>query len=554
MSCVCDCAWKPDSICVPAGNGKKEIDIVGYLKDHTHVHAELMGSRRRLEFPSDEYPPNEESKDRIVRAIITAAAEVDIHLVVRATVKKKDASLASINMACDQSRAYRPPKSASTIQKNVYKEMGDSEQSIIKGGIKNDNFINRRKAGRVDGKKSAKRTYTTKPPPGQTCSFQLRLCLDPGKCWYLPPWAGNVWHNHEKLGAGEKRRRMVTLSQQHQYEAGVFSRHGTSGQTSGILNELHGNTFSSSQINHNKKKQDVAEGFVPPPSGDIESNPKLSDAENVVRFLNKEQMASNKEYVALYYEVTETTLHTVRAADKRREHERLLQEKRNTNTALKEQDELEDGNQNGFEVELECSGPTGIAKRSKARLTSKEKTELGCMLLPVLERLRVGQKLLLAVAWVRADEKRLFELYPEVLMIDVTYGTNSEGRPLGLTACFDPDMKSFTPIRVFMPSECCWVFRWIWDTAIPNLLGRQNLKRVQLVLTDGDSKIYEQFNQVKEAIYSNACHGLCIYHLIVQPLQKGITDKGDPIVKAMFHTYVFLLFFIGSSAVLLIDV
>ena len=258
-----------------------------------------------------------------------------------------------------------------------------------------------------------------------------------------------------------------------------------------------------------------------------------------MRFLKQEQMAGKKEYVALYYEVTETTLttlHTVRIADKLREHERLLQEKRNANTELKEQDELDDDSRNAFDVELECSGPTGIAKRSKARLTSKEKTELGCMLLPVLDRLRVGQKLLLAVAWVRADEKRLFELYPEVLMIDVTYGTNSEGRPLGLTACFDPNMKSFTPLRVFMPSECCWVFRWIFGTAIPTLLGQQNLNRVLFLLTDGDPKIYESWNQVREEFYPSACHGLCIYHLILQPLQRLTTDKGEPIVKAMFHT------------------
>ena len=229
MSCVCDSSWKPESICVPAENGKKGIEIVGHLKDKTYKYAELMGtSQRRLEFPSDEYPPNEESKDRIVRAIVTAAAAVDIHLIIRSTVKKKDGSFVSLSMACDQSRAYRPPKSATTIQKNVYKDIGDSEQSISKEGIKSDNFINRRKAGRPDGKKRAKRTYTTKPPPGLLCDFKLRLCLDPGKCWYLPPWAGNVWHNHEKLGATQKRRRMVTLSQQHQYEAGIFSRHGTS--------------------------------------------------------------------------------------------------------------------------------------------------------------------------------------------------------------------------------------------------------------------------------------------------------------------------------------
>ena len=75
-----------------------------------------------------------------------------------------------------------PPKSAYIIQDNVYKDMGHSEQSISIEGIKKDNFINRRTVRRVDGKKSAKRTYTTKPPPCLTCSFQLRLYLDPGKC------------------------------------------------------------------------------------------------------------------------------------------------------------------------------------------------------------------------------------------------------------------------------------------------------------------------------------------------------------------------------------
>ena len=60
-----------------------------------------------------------------------------------------------------------------------------------------------------------------------------------------------------------------------------------------------------------------------------------------MRLYNKEHLES--EYFALYYEVNETTLHTVRTADKRREHKRLLYEKRNTNTALKEQEELDDG-------------------------------------------------------------------------------------------------------------------------------------------------------------------------------------------------------------------
>jgi hypothetical protein len=37
-----------------------------------------------------------------------------------------------------------------------------------------------------------------------------------------------------------------------------------------------------------------------------------------------------------------------------------------------------------------------------------------------------------AVVWVRADEQRLFELFPEVLMLDITFGTNS-----GVVSCSD---------------------------------------------------------------------------------------------------------------------
>ena len=175
--------------------------MIGYLKDQNHPHFALMGTRSRLQA----------SKHLIEDAIISAAAKVDVHLVKQGTEKRHRGKFAAI-LACNQWRAFQPRKDASDIQKNVYKDMNSGEQTLVKEGIKHDNFINRRAAQRKAGQTSAKRTYTTKPPPDQTCSFQVRICLDPGKCWYLPAWAGNAWHNHEKLGAHETRRRMVTLS------------------------------------------------------------------------------------------------------------------------------------------------------------------------------------------------------------------------------------------------------------------------------------------------------------------------------------------------------
>jgi hypothetical protein len=57
-----------------------------------------------------------------------------------------------------------------------------------------------------------------------------------------------------------------------------------------------------------------------------------------------------------------------------------------------------------------------------------------------------------AVVWVRADEQRLFELFPEVLMLD-TFGTNSEGHSLAVTASFDAFEHIHTYSRI-LPSEC----------------------------------------------------------------------------------------------------
>jgi hypothetical protein len=74
-------------------------------------------------------------------------------------------------------------------------------------------------------------------------------------------------------------------------------------------------------------------------------------------------------------------------------------------------------------------------------------------------------------------------------MFDVTFGTNTESRPLGVSASMDGNMNVFTSFCIFMPSQCQWVFDWTIGNAMPSLLGN-SLKRVQLFMSDGDPKIY----------------------------------------------------------------
>ena len=116
-------------------------------------------------------------------------------------------------------------------------------------------------------------------------------------------------------------------------------------------------------------------------------------------------------------------------------------------------------------------------------------------------------------------ERQFFRKFPEVLMLDVTMGTNNQGRPLLVSCSPGPDMKTFTPMRSFLPSQCRWVFDWLLTSAIPLLLGEEALRRTQLVLSDGDPKIYGAFDAAKSKYFPNAIHGLCIFHLVTKPLQ-----------------------------------
>jgi hypothetical protein len=150
-----------------------------------------------------------------------------------------------------------------------------------------------------------------------------------------------------------------------------------------------------------------------------------------------------------------------------------------TNDVNEDQDLLDELTSHTVQLHVSSPGTGGAPEDSEPYYlsTSQEKLALGDTLASLSDTLRVGQKILLGVAWCREDERQLFELFPEVLMFDVTFGTNTESQPLGVSASMDGNMNVFTPFRVFVPSQCQWVFDWIIGNAMPSLLGN-SLKRV----------------------------------------------------------------------------
>jgi len=163
----------------------------------------------------------------------------------------------------------------------------------------------------------------------------------------------------------------------------------------------------------------------------------------------------------------------------------------------------------------------------------------------VHEKLTVGDNIMIVSAWCREDERLLFEKYPEVFMFDVTFGTNNEKRPLGIGAAFDGDMNTFTPLRVFMPSQCRWVFNWIFGRAMPMLFGADVLDRINLFLTDGDRTMYGAFDSVQPQLYRHARHALCMFHLVVQgvnSLKPKLKGWDTTNVRNLLETFKQFLF------------
>ena len=70
-------------------------------------------------------------------------------------------------------------------------------------------------------------------------------------------------------------------------------------------------------------------------------------------------------------------------------------------------------------------------------------------------------------------------------------------------------------------------------------MGIETIRRIQLVLSDGDPKVNIPFDSGRERLYPSTIHGLCSYHLVTQPLQRlQLRGRDKPQVKGMIETYV----------------
>ena len=83
----------------------------------------------------------------------------------------------------------------------------------------------------------------------------------------------------------------------------------------------------------------------------------------------------------------------------------------------------------------------------------------------------------MAIAWVIPTERALLNLFPEVLFVDALKDTSKESRPFLLISGKDTNGKLFTIIRIFLPNEQSWIFRWVFSVVLPRMFNKYILGR-----------------------------------------------------------------------------
>lgn len=137
----------------------------------------------------------------------------------------------------------------------------------------------------------------------------------------------------------------------------------------------------------------------------------ISDAENLRRHLQAERERGKLSYVMLKHEIENSALHTIRKND----YIGMDSWGKNGKATNATDGSVE------FNMKAETFSQDGASFTRSVSLSPADGTLVTSMHAPIYHELQVGQEIMLGVAWCRDEERRLFELYPEVLLFGVTY-------------------------------------------------------------------------------------------------------------------------------------
>jgi hypothetical protein len=128
---------------------------------------------------------------------------------------------------------------------------------------------------------------------------------------------------------------------------------------------------------------------------------------------------------------------------------------------------------------------------------------------------------LLCIAWMTLDMAKLLSAYCYSLCIDATHKTvKVDGLCLLTVTARDSFGRTVVVLRIWIPNQQKWIFRYVLFTVIPNMIGKQYCTRVNTFCTDGDPQMISIIDESMRFLYTRAVRRRCGWHIVQPPLVK----------------------------------
>ena len=131
-----------------------------------------------------------------------------------------------------------------------------------------------------------------------------------------------------------------------------------------------------------------------------------------------------------------------------------------------------------------------------------------------------NQTVLVALVWTTPQGKRYFQAFPEQASVDGTHKTTKEEWELITLSIQDMNGGQETVIRCWAPNNRSWLYRWLFQAAIPTLVTKKSCSEMQLIICDGDPQECSQLDSAIQSVFVNAKRRRCGWHIT----EKGFTN------------------------------
>lgn len=356
----------------------------------------------------------------------------------------------------------------------------------------------KRNARKVNGKSQKKQTSTSKPVIENndvTCKAKLVIGIDLYSFFLVLGNGNNIHSGHPPLGADEMPTRARTVPEQAITAAKRMANRGARpGYIAGMLKDTFNLELTRRQVSRVTEMAKLANDLIG--TENLEKYKHcMSDTDRVFEYLD----SIGASYVALYHQTGDCDPEKPRGKKKQKT-------------------DGYDASPAGDKLIVESVDSGGNATVHQVKETGENEKNGDVMKYAVDTRDVIGaerdQTVLVALVWMTPKGKQYFQAFPEQMSVDGTHKTTKEEWELITFSIQDMNGGQETVMRCWAPNNRSWLYRWLFQTAVPALVGKAACEKTQLIICDGDPQECGQLDAAIKIVFINAVRRRCGWHIV----------------------------------------